>query len=106
MIVPRDQNANSDAAPEEYPPDDARAMSPRRGSEETEAMEATTRANLREKARQTQLNLLEIAESIELVRQNHQSLQRQNEMLQDYIGGLTRSMSKTDNKLPGKKAGK
>jgi len=100
IIVPRDRSANSDTDPAEYPPDDARAMSPRRNSEETEAMEEAMRANLRENARQTQLNLLEIAESIELVRQSHAQLQRQNEMLQDYIGGLTRSMSQTA--APGK----
>ena len=53
-------------------------------------------------ARQTQLNLLEIAESIELVRQSHDQLQRQNEMLQDYIGGLTRSMSQASQPRAGK----
>lgn len=55
-------------------------------------------------ARETQLTLLEIAESIELVRQSHSQLQRQNEMLQDYIGGLTRSMSQPQSRSG--KAGK
>ena len=45
-----------------------------------------------------QLNLLEIAESIELVKADHNKLERQNAALQDYIGGLTRSMSKTGTK--------
>ncbi|MCJ1442025.1 MAG: hypothetical protein MMC23_002517 [Stictis urceolatum] len=96
IIVPRDRSTNSDTAPEEYPPDDARAMSPRRNSEETEAMEEATKKSLRENARQVQLSLREIAESLELVRQSHSHLQRQNEMLQDYIGGLTRSMSRSE----------
>jgi hypothetical protein len=45
-IVPRDQFRET--AAEEYPPDDARAMSPRRGSEETDAIEQATKRSLRE----------------------------------------------------------
>ena len=49
-----------------------------------------------------QLSLLEIAESIEMVKQDHDKLEKQNAALQDYIGGLTRSMSKGQGKS-GKK---
>ena len=45
-------------------------------------------------ARQVQLSLLEIAESIEMVKQDHDKLEKQNVALQDYIGGLTRTLSK------------
>ena len=45
-------------------------------------------------ARQVQLSLLEIAESIEMVKQDHDKLEKQNAALQEYIGGLTRTLSK------------
>ncbi|MCJ1291697.1 hypothetical protein MMC34_003242 [Xylographa carneopallida] len=79
-----------------FGPDDARAMSPRRSSAECDEMSDAARSSVREHARQAQLSLLEIAESIELVRHDHDRLERQNLALQDYIGGLTRSMSKND----------
>jgi len=79
-----------------FDPDDARAMSPRRSSAECDEMSNAARLSVREHARQAQLGLLEIAESIELVRHDHDRLERQNLALQDYIGGLTRSMSKND----------
>ena len=53
-------------------------------------------------ARQVQLNLLEIAESIELVKADHDKLEKQNLALQDYIGGLTRSMSRSSQTKNGK----
>lgn len=37
-----------------------------------------------------------LAEKIELVKSDHERLEKQNVALQDYIGGLTRSMSRTD----------
>lgn len=46
IIVPRNHQPVADA--EDYPPDDARAMSPRRNSEETEAMGEATRSAVRE----------------------------------------------------------
>ncbi|MCJ1436835.1 hypothetical protein MMC27_006217 [Xylographa pallens] len=94
MIVSADQPTvdNQDT----FGPDDARAMSPRRSSAECDEMSDAARLSVREHARQAQLSLLEIAESIELVRHDHDRLERQNLALQDYIGGLTRSMSKND----------
>lgn len=47
-------------------------------------------------ARNLQSGLIAIAEKIELVKSDHEKLEKQNAALQDYIGGLTRSMSKTD----------
>ena len=57
-------------------------------------------------ARQLQLSLLEIAESIEMVKADHDKLEKQNLALQDYIGGLTRSMSKGHAPSTATKAGK
>jgi len=86
-----------------YAPDDARGMSPRRSAPECGALEDATRAAVRQHARQMQLDLLEIAESIELVRADHDKLEKQNLALQDYIGNLTRSVGR---EAPKKKAGK
>ncbi|MCJ1287273.1 hypothetical protein MMC26_006621 [Xylographa opegraphella] len=94
MIVSADQPTVDNE--ETFSPDDARAMSPRRSSAECDEMSDAARSSVREHARQAQLGLLEIAESIELVRHDHDRLERQNLALQDYIGGLTRSMSKND----------
>lgn len=47
IIVPRSQ-ANPEDEQVEYPPGDARAMSPRRNSEETEKIEEETRSVVRE----------------------------------------------------------
>ena len=42
-----------------------------------------------------QSGLNALAEKIELVKSDHERLEKQNVALQDYIGGLTRSMSNT-----------
>ncbi|MCJ1320950.1 hypothetical protein MMC15_006291 [Xylographa vitiligo] len=94
MIVSAGQTTVDDQ--DTFGPDEARAMSPRRSSAEGDEMSNAARLSVREHARQAQLSLLEIAESIELVRHDHDRLERQNLALQDYIGGLTRSMSKND----------
>ena len=47
IIVPRSQ-ANVVVGEEKFPPGDARAMSPRRNSDETEAMEEQARTAVRE----------------------------------------------------------
>ena len=47
-------------------------------------------------ARTLQSGLNALAEKIEIVKLDHEKLEKQNLALQDYIGGLTRSMSKTD----------
>ncbi|MCJ1245862.1 hypothetical protein MMC30_003066 [Trapelia coarctata] len=87
----------------EYDPNDARTMSPRRNSAETEKLAADTRAAVQEEARLAQSGLMEIAESIEMVRSDHDKLEKHNLALQDYIGGLTRSMAKGHVSGKGKK---
>ena len=47
IIAPRSQ-ASAEDVEENFPPDDARAMSPRRNTEETEQMEEATRTVVRE----------------------------------------------------------
>ena len=47
-------------------------------------------------ARSLQSGLNALAERIESVKSDHDKLEKQNIALQDYIGGLTRSMSRTD----------
>ncbi|MCJ1257570.1 hypothetical protein MMC24_005396 [Lignoscripta atroalba] len=95
IIVPRD-HPHVQAQHEEYPPEDARAMSPRRSSEETEKLGQETRIAVQEHARSLQSGLNALAERIESVKSDHDKLEKQNIALQDYIGGLTRSMSRTD----------
>jgi len=96
----------------EYPPDDARAMSPRRNSEDLERLELGVRKKIQEyatsqfslgpitllmltsQAHTLQSSLQALATRIDEVRQDHDKLENENRLLQEYIGGLTRSMSK------------
>lgn len=43
-----------------------------------------------------QAGLAALVEKIESVKTGHEKLERDNNALQEYIGGLTKSMSKTD----------
>lgn len=45
-------------------------------------------------ARTLQSSLAALAERIDEVRSDHDKLESENKLLQDYIGGLTRTMSK------------
>ncbi|KAL8942033.1 MAG: hypothetical protein Q9216_001886 [Gyalolechia sp. 2 TL-2023] len=92
MIIPRD--APVEAPPQEFPPDDARAMSPRRSSEETEKMLVSARLSIEKRAQDMQSGLAAIATQIETVSKNCESLDRQNQALQDAIGDMTRSLSR------------
>lgn len=47
-------------------------------------------------ARTLQSSLAALAERIDEVRQDHDKLESENKFLQDYIGGLTRTMSKSE----------
>lgn len=138
-IVPRD-HPDVELRTEAYPPNDARAMSPRRSSEEIEKLGEDARRALQlwvvflnvfffhhrkfpppllerlgvrvliplaqrvnffnlfstRHAKTLQSGLNALAEKIEMVKSDHEKLEKQNLALQDYIGGLTRSMSKTD----------
>lgn len=78
-------------------------MSPRRTSVEMEKLGRDTRLALQNHARTLQSGLNALAEKIETVKSDHEKLEKQNVALQDYIGGLTRSMSRTDLAGKGKK---
>ncbi|KAI4208276.1 MAG: hypothetical protein LQ346_000156 [Caloplaca aetnensis] len=95
MIIPRD--APTAAPAKEFPPDDARAMSPRRSSEETDKMLVNVRLSIQHEPRRAldmQSGLAAIANQIETVARNCESLDRQNQALQDAIGDMTRSLSR------------
>ncbi|KAL8903543.1 MAG: hypothetical protein Q9207_003848 [Kuettlingeria erythrocarpa] len=92
MIIPRD--APTTAPAKDFPPDDARAMSPRRSSEETDRMLVNVRLSIQQRALDMQSGLAAIANQIETVARNCESLDRQNQALQDAIGDMTRSLSR------------
>lgn len=86
-------------------------MSPRRNSEDIERLERGVRESLKEyvtagsplflptdfydrQARNLQSSLAALAEKIDEVKSDHDKLENENRFLQDYIGGLTRTMSK------------
>ncbi|KAL8915800.1 MAG: hypothetical protein Q9172_006650 [Xanthocarpia lactea] len=91
-VIPRE--APTEAPPQEFPPDDARAMSPRRSSEETDKMLVSARLSIERRAQDMQSGLEAIANQIETVSRNCESLDRQNQALQDAIGDMTRSLSR------------
>ncbi|KIW88351.1 uncharacterized protein Z519_10919 [Cladophialophora bantiana CBS 173.52] len=93
IIVPKGRDVVQRERPE-YPPDDARAMSPRRNSEDIERIERGLRETLKEQARNLQSSLAALAEKIDEVKNDHDKLETENRFLQDYIGGLTRTMSR------------
>ena len=47
-------------------------------------------------ARTLQSSLAALADRIDSVKQEHDKLENENKFLQDYIGGLTRTMSRND----------
>lgn len=93
IIIPKGRDTFQKERPE-YGPDDARAMSPRRTSEDLERLELGVRKSLQDQAHVLQSSLQALANRIDEVRQDHDRLENENRLLQEYIGGLTRSMSK------------
>ncbi|KIW55094.1 hypothetical protein PV05_07402 [Exophiala xenobiotica] len=93
IIVPKGRDVVQREKPQ-YPPTDARAMSPRRNSHDIERLERDVRQSLKEQARNLQSSLAALAEKIDEVKNDHDKLENENRFLQDYIGGLTRTMSK------------
>ncbi|KAL8692548.1 MAG: hypothetical protein Q9218_002441 [Villophora microphyllina] len=91
MIIPRD--APTEGPKQEFPPDDARAMSPRRSTEETEMMVASARLSL-QKVKDMQSGLAALQAQVETVKQNCESLEGNNQALQEAIGDMTRSLSR------------
>ncbi|KAH8723230.1 hypothetical protein GQ44DRAFT_620967 [Phaeosphaeriaceae sp. PMI808] len=87
IIIPRD-SPNVELKEEEYDDGDARAMSPRRSSEEIEKMGQDARQALIEQAKALQASLMEIVDRVEVVRNEHEKLEGGNRFLQSYIGEL------------------
>ncbi|OBT73906.1 hypothetical protein VF21_08287 [Pseudogymnoascus sp. 05NY08] len=89
IIVPRDApNVELKKGEEVFDEDDARAMSPRRNSEDLEKMSQEARAQLSQHAKLLQESLLEIFNRIEAVKEEHDKLDSNNKFLQKYIGDL------------------
>ncbi|KAJ5748532.1 uncharacterized protein N7511_010228 [Penicillium nucicola] len=100
ILVPRD-HPEIEIEEEEFPPDDARAMSPRRNSADLERLGKEARQTLQDgkknrQAKALQSSLQALAERIDAVKSDHDKLENENKILQDYIGGLTRNMTKSE----------
>ncbi|OJD24585.1 hypothetical protein ACJ73_04050 [Blastomyces percursus] len=99
ILVPRD-HPEIEIQQEEFPPDDARAMSLRRNPADVERLcreiqEAIQQVDNRRQADTFQSSLQALAERIDEVKSGHDKLENENQFLQGYIGGLTRAMSLT-----------
>ncbi|PGH02171.1 hypothetical protein AJ79_07717 [Helicocarpus griseus UAMH5409] len=92
ILVPRD-HPEIEIKKEDFPPDDARTMSPRRNSADVEKLSREAREALQKQANTLQSSLQALAERIDEVKSDHDKLENENRFLQDYIGGLTRTMS-------------
>ncbi|KAI9733151.1 MAG: hypothetical protein M1818_007269 [Claussenomyces sp. TS43310] len=89
IIVPRDDpNVELKEGDEVFDADDARAMSPRRNSEDLEKMSQEARAELSQHAKNLHDSLLTIFNRIEAVKEEHDKLDSNNKFLQKYIGDL------------------
>jgi len=95
FIIPKGSEIMQTVSPQ-YPSDDARAMSPRRNSQDMEELGRSLRKTLKDQARTLQSSLAALAERIDEVKLDHDKLESENKFLQDYIGGLTRTMSRGD----------
>ncbi|KIX07570.1 uncharacterized protein Z518_02223 [Rhinocladiella mackenziei CBS 650.93] len=72
----------------QYPPDDARAMSPRRNNRELEVLETNIRKTLKRQADRFQSSLTALTEKMNKVKLNHEELEKQNQLLGEYISHL------------------
>lgn len=88
---------------EVFDEDDARAMSPRRSSQDLEKMSQEARAQLNEHAKVLQKSLLEIFNRIEAVKEEHDKLDNNNKFLQKYIGDLMSTSKITSTGGSGRK---
>ncbi|KAH8815143.1 hypothetical protein F5884DRAFT_166207 [Xylogone sp. PMI_703] len=89
IIVPREHpRVELQEGDEIFDQDDARAMSPRRNSEDLEKMSQEAREQLSQHAKILQQSLLEIFNRIEAVKEEHDKLDNNNKFLQKYIGDL------------------
>ncbi|KAK4231073.1 hypothetical protein QBC38DRAFT_258333 [Podospora fimiseda] len=84
MIIPRDAHPTE----MEIEPDDVRAMSPRRSSEDIESLGKEARDELQRHAKALQESLIVLFNRIEAVKEEHDKLDNHNKFLQKYIGDL------------------
>jgi len=104
IIVPREHpKVELGEDDEEFDEDDARAMSPRRSSQDLEKMSREARAQLTEHAKVLQKSLLEIFNRIEAVKEEHDKLDNNNKFLQKYIGDLMSTSKITSAGASGRK---
>ncbi|CRK15156.1 hypothetical protein HYQ45_008863 [Verticillium longisporum] len=102
LVVPRDSSAVGPIE-QSFGPDDVRAMSPRRTSEDIEALGREAREELKRHAKALQESLLTIFHRIEAVREEHDKLDNNNKFLQKYIGDLMTTGKITATGTKGKK---
>ncbi|KAH7150244.1 hypothetical protein B0J13DRAFT_523304 [Dactylonectria estremocensis] len=102
LAVPRDSSA---VGPVEshFGPDDVRAMSPRRTSEDLDRIGKQAREEMQRHAKALQDSLLTIFNRIEAVREEHDKLNNNNKFLQKYIGDLMSTSKITASGSRGKK---
>jgi len=104
IIVPREHpRVELQEGDEVFDEDDARAMSPRRSSQDLEKMAIDAREFLNEHAKAVQESLLEIFNKIEAVREEHDKLENNNKFLQKYIGDLMSTSKITSTGASGRK---
>lgn len=104
IIVPRDDpNIELQEGDETFDADDARAMSPRRTSEDLEKMGQDARRQLSQQAKILHESLLEIFNRIDAVKQEHDKLDSNNKFLQKYIGDLMSTSKITASGASGRK---
>ncbi|KHN97963.1 uncharacterized protein MAM_04352 [Metarhizium album ARSEF 1941] len=87
LVVPRDSSEVGPVEPH-FGPDDVRAMSPRRTSEDIDRLGKEAREEMRRHAKALQDSLITIFNRIEAVREEHDKLDNNNKFLQKYIGDL------------------
>ncbi|KAH9203046.1 hypothetical protein DL95DRAFT_399707 [Leptodontidium sp. 2 PMI_412] len=87
IIVPRD-HPEIEIQEEEFPPDDARAMSPRRDSADVERLVQEARQALKEQAEISQSSLAVLAQQIDELKRGQDKLATENKSLRDCIGDL------------------
>ncbi|KAI1486345.1 hypothetical protein F5X96DRAFT_682092 [Biscogniauxia mediterranea] len=102
LIVPRDSCQVGPLEPE-FEPDDVRAMSPRRTSEDLEVLGREAREELHRHAMALQDSLLMIFHRIEAVKEEHDKLDSNNKFLQKYIGDLMSTSKITSTGARGRK---
>ncbi|GAB0136491.1 hypothetical protein EsDP_00004791 [Epichloe bromicola] len=102
LAVPRDSSAVG-PVDAHFGPDDVRAMSPRRTSEDIDKMGKEAREEMRRHAKLLQESLITIFNRIEAVREEHDKLDSNNKFLQKYIGDLMSTTKITATGSRGKK---